>query len=76
MARCYTVGAPLMGAPLMLLEVITKGGMLTLDSPAPISNRQHTPRNAKPRTHTASLRVNTVHACAPGRRRVCIAVPG
>jgi hypothetical protein len=64
------------GAPLLQLHTITRGAMLTLDSPAPISNRQHTPRNTKPRTRTAPLRLDTVHACAPGRRRVCIAVPG
>ena len=63
-------------APLLQLQAFIKSSMLTLDSPAPISIRQHTPNNTKPRTHTAPLRVDTVHACAPGRRRVCIAVPG
>jgi hypothetical protein len=74
---CYMRCGDLCWAPpLMLLQAFTQGGMLTLNSPAPISIRQHTPNNTKPRTHTAPLRVNTVHACAPSRRRVCIAVAG
>ena len=52
-------------APLMLLQAITQGGMLTLGSPAPISTRQHTPRNTKPRTHRSTTSRHRARLC-PG----------